>query len=152
LHAVDEVHNSYDTPQTISILKERYRNNGITVIPDASGDARKSVNATTSDIALLKLAGYVVKKNRKNPNIKDRVTATNAMFCNANNERRLFVNDTMCPNFTAALEQQVYDNNGLPQKGEGKYDDIADAGSYPIANLFPIKRPQTVRRGMEDII
>lgn len=152
LHAVDEVFNSYDTPDTIRVLKDRYPNKNIFVYPDSSGNSRKSVNATISDIALLKQAGYVVKVNNRNPAIKDRVMATNAQFINGNNKVRLFVNDSKCTHFADALEQQVYDNNGLPQKGEGKDDDITDAGSYPIAYLHPIKQRSTSTTSLEELI
>jgi hypothetical protein len=145
LHAVDEVYNSYDTPDTIRVLEERYREHKITVYPDASGGSRKSVNATTSDIALLKHAGYTVRVNTRNPNIKDRVIATNAMFLNGKGERRLFVNEIRCPNFSEALIKQVYDKNGLPAKGEGEFDDLTDAGSYPIAYLHPVRKQTTTR-------
>ena len=138
--AVDEIVNSYDTPATIRIIKERYPNNSITVYPDATGKSRKSVNATESDIALLKDELWIVKVRASNPNIKDRVSATNAMFFNGLGERRLKVNVLRCPYFTEALEQQIYDNNGQPEKGEGKGDDITDGGSYPIAYLYPIKK------------
>lgn len=144
LHAVDEVVNTYDTPATIRVLKERYgEKTPVQVIPDATGRNRKSVNATISDITLLKEAGYRVVKNEINPNIKDRIMATNAMFCNSLGERRMFINDRECPHYAEALETQAYDDNGLPEKGEGKMDDITDAGSYPIAKLFPIKRRST---------
>ncbi len=78
-------------------------------------------------------------RNESNPNIKDRVTATNAMLCNGMDQRRLLVNDFEAPHFAEALEQQAYDDNGMPEKGVGKFDDITDAGTYPIAKLFPIK-------------
>jgi Terminase large subunit, T4likevirus-type, N-terminal len=141
--AVDEIVNSYDTPATIKIIKERYPNNTITVYPDATGKSRKSVNATVSDLALLTDEGWIIKVRSKNPNIKDRISATNAMFLNGLFERRLLVNVLRCPYFTECLEQQVYDNNGVPEKGEGKLDDIGDAGSYPIAFLYPIKKITT---------
>jgi len=146
--AVDEVVNTYDTPETIRVLKERYPNNFVVVYPDASGNARKSVNATQTDLQLLKDAGFTIRVNASNPAIKDRVTATNAMLCNGKGERRYLVNTDKCPVFTEALEQQVY-ANGLPQKGEGKNDDITDSGSYPIAYEYPVIRHtmQKVRVG-----
>lgn len=148
LHAVDEVVNSYDTPDTIRVLKDRYPDNPITVIPDASGKSRKSVNATASDLALLKESGYRVKVNKKNPAIKDRVIATNRQLCNGVGERRLFVNAMACPNLSDALNQQVYDDNGLPKKGENKFDDLTDSFSYPVAFLHPVKKPIAQRRGL----
>lgn len=140
LYAVDEVFNSFDTPDTIKILQSRYPDNPVTVIPDATGKNRKSVNATTSDLALLKLAGYRLMVNNSNPNIKDRVAATNSRFCDPFGVRKLFVNDKRCPNYADALEQQSYDENGMPEKGIGKFDDLTDAGSYPIAKLWPIRK------------
>ena len=91
-HAVDEIVNSYDTPETIRIIKSRYPDNSIIVYPDASGNSRKSVNATESDISLLKDEKFIVKVNTSNPNIKDRIAATNAMFFNGLGDRRLKVN------------------------------------------------------------
>lgn len=152
LHAVDEINNSYDTPDTIRVLKERYPTHQIEVYPDATGKSRKSVNASISDLALLVSAGFILKKNNSNPAIKDRVLATNARFCNAKKERRLFVNRNRCPVFSDGLQQQVYDTNGLPAKGAGEWDDITDAGSYPIVYLYPIKRKTTYIRGMEEIL
>jgi hypothetical protein len=152
LHAVDEIFNSYDTPDTIRVLNERYSGYPIEVYPDASGSSRKSVNATTSDLALLSQAGFKVVKNSKNPTVKDRVMATNAKFCNGKKERTLFVNSTKCKNFADALEQQVYDSNGMPAKGEGKMDDITDAGSYPISYLYPIKLSVTRALSMEHLL
>lgn len=146
MHSVSEVVDSYDTPDTIRALNEYHPLNPITVIPDASGDSRKSVNATTSDIALLKQAGYTVTQNKRNPNIKDRVMATNRMFCNGLEHRSLFVNKAKTPHFSDGLIKQVYDKNGLPEKGAGKKDDITDAGSYPPAYLHPIKKVVTTVR------
>lgn len=152
LHAVDEVYNSYDTNDTIRVLKERYPRHGITVYPDASGKARKSVNATISDIALLKQAGYAIKVGTKNPSIKDRVMSTNAQFLNAKEQINAYVNDAMCPHYADGLEQQVYDNNGLPEKGENKEDDVTDAGSYPIATLHPIKKISTTKTSLTGLL
>ena len=152
LVAVDEVIDSYDTPDTIRVLEERYPGNPITCYPDASGKNRKSVNATTSDIALLKHAGYRVVNNKANPAIKDRVTATNAMFLNGDGERRYKVNARMCPFYSDGLVQQVYDKNGLPEKGENKGDDVTDAGTYPIAHLYPIRKREVLTSKLTGLI
>lgn len=140
--AVDEIYNSFDTPDTIRVLKARYPKNLITIYPDASGKSRKSqgARATESDIALLKQAGFNVKHITSNPSIKDRVAAMNGMLHNDANERRYKVNTNTCPRYTEALEQQAYDENGLPTKGEGMGDDINDSAGYYIANEFPIYR------------
>ncbi|WP_236175355.1 terminase large subunit domain-containing protein [Pseudomonas pseudonitroreducens] len=146
--AVDEIMNGYDTPDMIRKIKERYwRFDGntyqktceIIVYPDASGDSRKSVNASTTDLALLKQAGFQVKAPAANPPVKDRVNAMNAMFCNANGERRYLVNADRCPTYADCLEQQVWAESGEPDKSQGA-DHANDAGGYFIHNQFPIVR------------
>jgi hypothetical protein len=138
--AVDEIVNSYDTPATIRIMKDRYDGFPVTVYPDASGKNRKSQNASQTDLQLLKDAGFRVKTITTNPQIKDRVQSMNAMFLNAQGERRYKVNIAACPFYTDSLEQQAYDANGFPEKGAGKGDDLNDSGGYYIVNMFPIVR------------
>lgn len=146
--AVDEITKGYDTPDMIQKIKERYwRFDGntyqktceITIFPDASGDSRKSVNASTTDIALLKQAGFRVKAPEANPPVKDRINAMNAMFLNAAGERRYLVNEDRCPTYADCLEQQVWGENGEPDKSQGA-DHANDAGGYFIHNQFPIVR------------
>ncbi|MXF28820.1 terminase, partial [Escherichia coli] len=90
--AVTEIINAYDTPDMIRIIKERfwlydgndYRKERDTYFyTDESGESRKSSNASTTDIAQLKQAGFNVVVNSSNPPVKDRVNSMNAMFCNA---------------------------------------------------------------------
>lgn len=146
--AVDEVTDGYDTPDMIRMIKQRFWNETgfdefektreINVYPDASGNNRKSQNASETDIAQLIDAGFNVFVNGSNPAIKDRVSSMNAMFCNSKGERRYKVNTRKCPNFTEKLEQQVY-KNGEPEK-DGT-EDINDAGGYFIAYEYPIVKP-----------
>ena len=143
LVAVDEVVDSFDTPDTIRYLNDKYPHNQFPtriVYPDASGESRKSVNATISDLALLKHAKFKIKKPTKNPPIKDRIAAANAALYNSKKETKVYLCKKQVPNLSNALVQQVYDKNGLPKKGENKYDDMTDAFSYPLHYMFPIKR------------
>lgn len=137
-HAVSELVNLYDTPDFIRVVKERWQNKGhhIFVYADASGNSRKSLNASVTDIALLEGAGFTVMTNPSNPAVRDRITSMNVMF----EKRRYKVNPELCPEYSSALEQQVYDKNGEPDKTAGK-DHINDAGGYFIANRFPVVRP-----------
>jgi len=78
--------------------------------------------------------------------VKDRVNSMNALFCNAQGERRYFVNLSRCPSYAEALEQQAWGKDGEPDKTSG-YDHIVDAGGYYIVKEFPImKRPTSVTR------
>ena len=135
-HAVDQLTGIYDTPALIDTIKERYTEHSITIYPDASGTSRKTVNASTSDIALLQQAGFKVKAHSKNPTVKDRIMAVNGALTRG----ELWVNSKKCPDVASCLEQQAYDRNGEPDK-QGGYDHQNDATGYPIAFELPIKKP-----------
>lgn len=148
-HAVDEVVNAYDTPDMIRLLKERFwlydgsayrATREILIYPDASGDGRKSVNASTTDLQLLKQAGFRVVAPAANPPVKDRINAMNAMFCNAQGERRYRVNASRCPTYADCLEQQVWAASGEPDKSQGT-DHPNDGAGYFIHREYPIVRP-----------
>ena len=139
MHAVDEFNNLFDTPAMIEAIKKKYSDHSIAIYPDASGDNRKSNNASETDITMLKKAGFRVYVNSSNPAVKDRINSTNSRFCNTLGERNLFVNINKCPEFTKCLERHIYDDNGQPDKKSG-FDHMNDAGTYPIAFLFPIKK------------
>lgn len=134
-HAVDELVDMRDTPDMIKIFTERYSKYPIVVYPDASGMARKTVNASASDIALLQQAGYAVRANKKNPLIKDRINALQQGFT----QGRIFVNPLKCPNAVKCLQQQAYDKNGMPDK-KNNTDHSNDAIGYLAAYELPIRR------------
>lgn len=149
-HAVTEIINAYDTPDMIRIIKERFwlydgsnykKVREIYIYPDASGDSRKSNNASSTDIAQLKQAGFHVIVNNTNPPVKDRINSMNAMFCNADGARRYKVNVKRCPVYSESLEQQVWDpKSGEPDK-KSDNDHSNDAGGYYIVKQFPIIKP-----------
>lgn len=138
--AVDEIINAYDTPDIINVIKSRYRNCTVRIYPDASGGSRKSVDASKTDIALLEQAGFSVIYNKKNPFVKDRILAMNRAFCDNNNNREYLVNVNKCPSYADCLEQQVWGNNGEPDKTQNK-DHANDAGGYFIAMDYPVIKP-----------
>jgi len=135
-HAVDELKGIYDTPAMVQTIKEKYKEHNIRVYPDASGKSRKTVDASTSDIALLEQAGFLVYANKSNPLVKDRVISTNQAFSSG----LLLINDTMCPEYSRCMEQLAYDKNGEPDKNSN-IDHLPDAGTYPIAFELPIVKP-----------
>jgi hypothetical protein len=140
--AVGEIHNAYDTDDQIRVLRENWSDHPITVYPDASGDSRTSANTTKSDIAKLKLAGFKVKKKNKNPPIKDRIAAFNGLILSGDGKRRYKENTNKCPELTAALEQQVYDSNGMPDKSAG-LDHIVDGAGYFIESEYGLTKPKS---------
>lgn len=138
--AVGELVGVYDTPAMIRLIKDRYDGHRIYVYPDASGQNRKTVDASTNDIALLNQAGFNVVVDKTNPSVKDRIVAMNAAFCNSNGGRRYKVNTKRCPEYTRCLEQQSYDKHGQPDK-DGGLDHANDAGGYYICKRLPVLRP-----------
>ena len=137
-HAVQELTEVFDTPAMIALIKQRFEGHTIYVYPDASGQSRKSNNASVSDLSLLREARFTVLNNNRNPAVKDRILSMNRMI-HAGGVRRLRVNIDGCPGFVEALEKQAYDKNGEPDKTSG-LDHVIDAGSYFIAYKFPIVR------------
>jgi len=135
-HAVDEFIDMYDTPTMAEAIKDRYPSHTIVVYPDASGVSRKSVDASRSDLAILRQAGFNIRAPRKNPAVKDRINAMNAALTHG----RVKINSRACSELAQSLEQQAYDKNGYPDK-QGGFDHINDAATYMVAYELPIVRP-----------
>lgn len=141
--AVAEYTDVFDTPAMIGLLKRDFPAHPIMIYPDASGRNRKSQNASESDIALLKAAGFRVCANASNPAVKDRVLSFNAMI-HKDGSRRYLVNVQNCPQLVESLEKQAYDKHGEPDK-TGGLDHILDAAGYFVVYRYPIvKRTASV--------
>lgn len=143
-HAADELTGLLDTPAMIATIKARYVGHAIYVYPDSSGGGRRSVNASESDIALLRQARFNVLGPAANPPVKDRVTAMNQMI-HSEGKRRLRVNIDRCPSFVEGLEKQAYDKNGEPDKTSG-FDHMNDAAGYFMHHKFPVLSRMAGRR------
>ncbi len=153
-HAVDELTMILDTPAMIAAIKSRYEGHAIFVYPDASGNSRKSNNASESDIALLRAARFTVMVAPSNPAVKDRVLAFNQMICSEADDvtnplgmemrgdkplkRRYRVNVDTCPGLVECLEKQAYDKNGEPDKASD-LDHENDAAGYFVFYRWPVR-------------
>lgn len=135
-HAVTELTGVLDTPAMAAMLKARYPGHPILIYPDASGQSRKSNNASESDLSILRTAGFSVRNNPTNPRVKDRVLSVNAMI-HKDGVRKYRVNPETCPQLVESLEKQPYDKNGEPDKAGG-LDHIVDAAGYFIAYRYPV--------------
>lgn len=149
-YAVGEIVGVFDTPAMIALLKDRYPKHRITVYPDASGQNRKTVGASQTDLSLLKQAGLSVVVDGSNPAVKDRILSMCAAFCNAKGERRYKVNTKRCPEYTRCLEQQAYDKHGQPDKSSNT-DHANDAGGYFIHKRFPVIKRTATKIGVTGI-
>lgn len=143
---LDEIFGLLDTPAMITALQNRFIGHSIIVYPDASGNNRKSQNASASDIALLRQAGFTVLSNAANPAVRDRVLSVNACFKRGD----LLVNTDRCPNLVEMLEQQAYNTAGEPDK-TGDLDHLPDALGYFIAYKFGLKRSTVTLHGLSGI-
>lgn len=135
-HCVAEIDNVLDTPDIINIIKIRWPEHQITIYPDASGSARKTTNASSSDISLLRSAGFNIRAKNKNPAVRDRVASANNGFMN----KKVFVNIEECPRTVECLEQQAYNKNGEPSKETG-HDHGNDAFTYFTSYELPLRSP-----------
>lgn len=136
---VGELTGVRDTPTMGRMLKERFKDQGhsIVVYPDASGQNTSSKNASESDLSILKSYGFQVEVNHSNPAVKDRVNAFNGQILNDLGERSFLINTDLCPVTTEAIEQQTWDKNGEPDKTSG-HDHPVDAEGYYIVKRYPI--------------
>lgn len=138
---LEEVAGVRDTPAMAKLLRERYRDKGhaVVVYPDASGGSTSTKNASESDLSILRQAGFSVEVNGRNPSVRDRVNAVNAMLLNADGARRWLINTDACPRTTECLEQQAWGAAGEPDKTSG-HDHMNDANGYFLAHRWPILR------------
>ena len=139
LWVIDEINISdANTDLMAQEIKSRYNNRHIVVYPDPSGKARKTSAAVgQTDFSILESYGFDVLASRKAPPVVDRINEVNAMLCNSDGERRLFV-DLRCKNLIKSLEGLIYkDGSSMPDKTSG-LDHMADALGYLVHEKYPI--------------
>lgn len=143
LYLIDEATGIKNTEEMIKTLKFRYPNREVRLYPDAAG-GQQHTNASLSDIALLKQAGFQVYHNSKNPRVRDRVNAVIGKLIDGNGNISLYVNTTVCKSVTKGLEQMTYDSKtGAPDKTQG-LDHCLDAMGYVISYLYPVMGRATI--------
>jgi len=118
---------AHDTFKTITAIKDKYSSYMIFVYPDASGDSQKT-SASTTDIALLRQAGFTVRVDKKNPRIQNRINSFNGLL----DHNKWFIDIDRAPKMCEALEQHAYTDKGVPEKMDlhPSIDDFTDACTY----------------------
>ena len=143
---LDEISDIRDTPAIINEIKDRYDNGRrIIIYPDASGNSSKSVDASKSDIGLLREAGFIVSAPLKNPPVRDRIVSVNSALCNALGHRHILINSNKCKTLSENLQTQAYDKNGVPIKANN-IDHIIDSFGYVCFRLFKVQANRTMLR------
>jgi hypothetical protein len=126
-----------NTFEMMQELLRRYPGGWGVVHPDPSGAARKTSAAVgQTDHAIIRQAGWEVYPLKPYP-IVDRINCVNAMFENANGERRLLI-DRNCKHLIRALEGLTFKaETRLPDKSSG-FDHLCDALGYLVVAVFPM--------------
>lgn len=134
-----------NTQATLDRLYDLYSDHegGFEFYGDAAGQARKT-SASFTDYALIsndarfQKLGRTVHYPPKNPAIKDRFGACNAMFCNMAKERRMFI-DPSCKHLIQDLETRSYKPGTMEPADKGDVGHITDAMGYAVYKLFPVR-------------
>lgn len=130
-----------NTQEMAEEIRLRYPKNPVTVFPDASGSARKASAGGITDHAILQNAGFTVRVNRTNPSVRDRINCANSLFFLRPDGTTRFRIDPRCKFTIKCFRNWSYKEGsaGVPDKDSG-WDHMADAGTYPVAFLFPITK------------
>lgn len=146
--AVGEIVGAKNTQSVIDLVRSKFKNRKVIFYVDSSGKSQHT-NASATDISLLKQY-FEVRYPSSNPFVRDRVGSMNAQFLNGKRERRYLINTDECPNYTEALEQQVFNKAGEPDKTHDQ-DHPNDAGGYFIHYMFPVSgRKKFTQYGIVD--
>ncbi|MBL0721874.1 MAG: phage terminase large subunit [Sulfurovum sp.] len=126
---------SKDSYGIVENIQKRFKEHRVCIYPDASGN-KHNTNATATDIEILRKGGLSIYAKNINPRIIDRVNSVNGLL----SHNRFFIDIDKCPKTTEALEQQAYDDNGMPEKyaGSATVDDFTDSLGYFIYYKFPL--------------
>ena len=144
LWVFDEVAGAHDTDDLARKVRERFPDHRILAYPDASG-AKRTTNASRSDIAILEGYGFSNMAPSANPPVRDRVAAVQALLENGKGERHLFVTPN-CAKTIECLELQAYDEKtGEPAKDAG-YDHMNDALGYIVHRIRAVENAQAGRK------
>ncbi len=134
-----------NTVDTLGVLARRYANHrgGFTFMGDATGRARKTSAATSDYLQIandnrIGIMGRKIRFPKANPSIDDRLSACNAMFCNAAGERRMYVAPT-CVHLIHDIESRGYKEGSRDLADSGDLGHITDAMGYVVHQLFPIR-------------
>lgn len=135
LYVFGEVYrNNSNTYAMRDALKQQYAKDKVIIVPDATGQARKT-SAVQSDHEILRAAGFTVQASKSNPAVEDRYNTVNGLFL----QSRIHISED-CPMLIRDLERVNHESN------PAYLTHISDALGYLAWRLFPIKRPSPVSR------
>jgi phage terminase large subunit len=135
IHVFDEIYLKHSNTYAMrdEILK-RYPHEHVIIVPDATGQARKT-SATQSDHEILREAGFTVQTTRRNPAVEDRYNTVNGRLTQG-----LIQIDPKCPMLLRDLERVCHEGN------PDYLTHISDALGYLAWRIFPVKRARPQSR------
>lgn len=124
------------THEMAQAIKEKYGTHNVEIIPDSTGNARKTSSQTT-DHNILRDAGFTLNKRSKNPAIDDRQQELNHCFL----RDKIEINPK-CKHLISELHKLNHDDN------EGKVAHISVALGYVVFlhNVAGLRRRKRVLR------
>lgn len=134
-----------NTQSALDALWKRYESHkgGWQFFGDATSDSRKT-SASKSDYQQIYNdqrfigAGRTVHFPDSNPAVSDRFAWTNAMWCNAEGQCRMFV-DPSCKQIIRDTESRYYKPGTREAEDGGDLGHMTDALGYVVSALFPVR-------------
>lgn len=130
-----------NTEKLCKTLLDEYPGAGFTVYPDSTGKNKRSVGRTDFGIIKKVLGDQLIglKYPPKNPFVRDRFNSVNAMFCNSDGHRRLFVNKEGCPELVKDIRMITHPYDDYKKaKANKDRTHASDAGGYLIHKRYPV--------------
>lgn len=132
-----------DTDYACKVLTEdwgKYGSRFQDAFPDASGNQRRTSAAGATDHSIIASHGYKIRAHGRNPAIRDRYNAMNAMLKSSDDRVRITIGKE-CKLLRKYLRNYVA---GEINTTEGKsMSHLLDAATYPVAYLFPCFRSRS---------
>lgn len=143
LNVLDEIWvRNTNTRECLTRVHERFKSHesGFQFFGDATSRARNT-RASESDYIQIKndrrFHSATIHYPRSNPNRANRFASCNALFCNANNQRRCFVHPR-CVNLIRDLTHRGYKEGSNEPDDYGDIGHITDALGYVIHKVYPM--------------
>jgi hypothetical protein len=133
-----------NTESLCNAIKEKYPMGRFIVYPDSTGKSRSSKGTTDFKIISDILDRQLIKMEypRRNPFVRDRFNACNAMLCGIDGTRKAFINKKKCPELVKDLQQVSFPYDEYKRKN-AKRTHVSDSWGYKIDRAYPFgKRPQ----------
>lgn len=135
-----------NTPKSLEEMWNRYgdKHKGKwRFYPDASSTSEKTSAASSDYVHIINFCrekglDFTIHAPRKNPRLKDRFSVTNAVICNTDEQRRLYVHPK-CRRLISDLEYRAYKEGTMePNDSDSRMGHMSDALGYLCWSEFPM--------------